>query len=70
MASNNLLFIILAVLVGVDLFSTLRSGRAHTRFHGTVTREHRPDRFWRYVWGDWAVLGFCVVTLFWGLLTP
>jgi len=43
---------------------TLRTGRAHGK-DGTITREGQPRRFWRYVYGDYAVFGLCAGILLW-----
>jgi hypothetical protein len=63
------LALVLAALVGGDLARTLRTGRAHGKF-GTITRAHQPQRFWRYVYGDYAVLVLCAVMLLWALISP
>ena len=60
---------VLMAAVGLDLIRTLRTGRARGK-GGTITRERRPERFRRYVYGDWAVLGLCVVGFFWALIWP
>ena len=48
----------LALLVGWDLVSTLRTGRARGKF-GTIWRQTRPAHFWRYVYADYAMLALC-----------
>jgi hypothetical protein len=53
-----------------DLFRTLRSGRARTWMNGVATRERQPGRFWRYVYGGWAVLVFFAGALVWWLVWP
>jgi hypothetical protein len=63
------LALVLAALVGGDLARTLRTGRAHGKF-GTITRAKQPGRFWRYVYGDYAVLVLCAVMLLWALISP
>jgi hypothetical protein len=47
--SNYILLIdcIVAAFVTFDLVRTLRTGRAHTWMHGTVTRKHQSFRYWR-----------------------
>lgn len=55
--------------VGLDLLRTLRTGRAWGK-GGTITRERRPERFRRYVYGDWAVLGLCAIGFLWALISP
>ena len=64
-----LIDVALAVLVAGDLVRTLRTGRARGRF-GTITRRGQPKRFWRYVYGSWAVLAFCAVLFLWILIAP
>ena len=59
----------LGALVGADLARTLRTGRARGK-DGTITRDGQPRRFWRYVYGDYAVLGLCAVILVWVLMSP
>jgi len=61
--------LLLAACVGFDLVQTLRTGRARGRW-GTITRKHRPDRFWRYVYGDYVVLGMCAAALVWIIVSP
>jgi hypothetical protein len=63
------LALVLAALVGGDLVRTLRTGRAHGKF-GTITRAKQPARFWRYVYGDYALLVLCAVMLLWSLISP
>jgi len=71
---RNVNFLLLDGLVAVyaafDLIRTLKSGRARTWMDGTATREHQPERFWRYVYGGWAVLALCAIGFFWALLWP
>ena len=61
--------LLLALMVGLDLVRTLRTGRARGR-GGTITRQHRPEKFWRYVYASWAMLGVCAVALVWMLVSP
>jgi len=53
-----LMDVALAALVSVDLARTLRTGRARSRL-GTITREMRPERFWRYIYASHVVLAAC-----------
>jgi hypothetical protein len=53
-----------ALVVFVDLVWTLRTGRARIWPGGTVTREHQPARYLRYVYADCAALAFCI-GVFW-----
>jgi hypothetical protein len=63
------LVLLVSVLVGLDLFRTLRTGRARAR--GTiVTRLHQPKRYWRYVYASCALLAGCAVALAWMLTRP
>jgi hypothetical protein len=48
----------LAAWTAVDLRRALVTGRARSR-SGTVTREHQPGPYWRYVYSNRAVLAFC-----------
>lgn len=59
----------LAAFVGIDLARALRTGRARGR-GGTITREKRPQRFWRYVYASCAVLAACVGLFLWILIAP
>ena len=52
------------IYVSYDLARTLRSGRAAGRF-GTITRQKRPERYWRYVYADCAALVVFAVILIW-----
>jgi hypothetical protein len=61
--------ITLMALVGLDLTYTLRTGRALGRW-GTITRQRRPERFWRYVYASYAVLATCVMLLIWAVVWP
>jgi hypothetical protein len=65
----KLLLLLAAAYAGFDLFRTLRTGRARGR-GGTITRKGRPDRYWRYVYGGFAVLLFFVAALVWAALWP
>lgn len=65
-----LLVITVALIQGIDLATTLRTGRAHGRWHGTMTREKQPRRFWRYVYSAWAVLILCAAVTVWALISP
>ena len=71
MSVRHLIFLVLlvSVLVGLDLFRTLRTGRARAR-GATVTRQHQPDRYWRYVYASCALLAGCAVALAWMLTRP
>jgi hypothetical protein len=55
--------------VGFDLVRTLQTGRARGRW-GTITRLHRPEKFWRYVYASCAGLAVCVVVLIWIIVSP
>jgi len=62
---NFVLFLdaVLAVWTAFDLRRALVTGRARLWLRGTVTREHQPGLYWRYVYSNWAVLAFCAVIL-------
>ena len=64
-----LLGLLLIVVVGADLVRTLRTGRARGRT-GTITREKRPERYWRYVYVSAAFLMLCFAALMWVLISP
>ena len=64
-----LLFFLLGAFVIADLANALRTGRARGRY-GTITRHGQPARFWRYIYGDYLVIGFCVAAIAWALLSP
>ncbi len=68
---HRLIFLILALgaLVTFDLIRTISTGRAHGKF-GVITRKGRPDRFRRYVYGDWIILALCAGTTLWMLISP
>jgi len=59
----------LATFVAIDLRKTLRTGRARGRF-GTITREKRPARYWRYVYASYVVLAACAGVFLWILIAP
>ena len=65
----KLLLLLVATYAGFDLIRTLRTGRARTRIT-TVTREHQPARYWRYVYSGIAVLVFFVAAFVWATLWP
>jgi hypothetical protein len=65
-----LLAVALAALVVIDLFKTLRTGRARSMWTGTFTREIEPQRFRRYVYGSYAALLFCAGLVLWALIWP
>jgi hypothetical protein len=71
MSVRHLIFLVLLVivLVGLDLFRTLRTGRARAR-SSTITRQHQPERYWRYVYASCAMLVLCAVALVWMLFWP
>jgi hypothetical protein len=60
----------LAALVVIDLFKTLRAGRARSMWTGTITREIEPQKFRRYVYGSYAVLMVCAGLVLWALIWP
>ena len=60
----------LAALVVIDLFKTLRTGRARSMWTGTFTREIEPQRFRRHVYGSYAVLMFCAGLVLWAFIWP
>jgi hypothetical protein len=64
-----LLVLLLSAAVSADLVHTLRTGRARGR-GGTITRQKRPEKFWRYVYANCAVLVFCAVVLLWVIISP
>jgi hypothetical protein len=63
------LVLLLSVLVGLDLFRTLRTGRARGRV-SNITRKGRPEKYWRYVYASCAVLVLCAVALLWMIISP
>ena len=64
-----LMDIALAAMVGTDLIRTLRTGRARGR-GGTITRQRRPEKYWRYVYASYAVLAACAGVFLWILIAP
>ena len=64
-----LMDVALAAFVGADLWRTLRTGRARGRF-GTIKRETRPEKYWRYVCASYAVLAICAGVFLWILVAP
>jgi len=64
-----LMDVALAALVGADLRKTLRTGRARGR-GGTITRQRRPEKYWRYVYASYAVLAACAGLFLWILIAP
>ena len=58
---NFILFLdaVLAAWTAFDLRRAPVTGRAQLWLGGTATREHQPWPYWRYVYSNWAVLGFC-----------
>jgi len=63
------LVLLLSVVVSVDLVHTLKTGRARGR-GGTVTRQKRPEKYWRYVYASCAVLAVCAVLLVGMMISP
>ena len=59
----------LAACVAFDLRRVLTTGRARGR-NGSVTREHQPARYWRYVYASYGVLAFCAALFLAVLLWP
>ena len=64
-----LLNLLLGALVGADLVRALRTGRARGR-SGFITKQKRPELYWRHVYGSCAVLVFCAVVLLWAIISP
>jgi hypothetical protein len=64
-----LLDLLLSALVSADLVRTLRTGRARGR-GGPITRQKRPERYWRYVYASCVILVLCVVVLLWAIISP
>jgi hypothetical protein len=64
-----LLNLLLSAAVSADLIRTPRTGRVHNRW-GTITRQGRPERYWRYIYASCAVLVFCAVVLLWAIISP
>jgi hypothetical protein len=58
---NFILFLdaVLAAWTALDLRRALVTGRARLWLGGTVTREHQPGPYLRYVYSNWAMLAFC-----------
>ena len=63
------LALVAAALVLVDLGITLRTGRARGR-SGTIFRDRQPDRFKRYIYGNYIALGLCAVMILWSAFSP
>lgn len=64
----RVMVVVLAAWTAFDLWRTLRTRRARTWMNGTATREHQPQRYWRYVYQAWAavilsVAAFLAVTI-------
>jgi hypothetical protein len=51
--------VVLTAYVIFDLRRVLTTGRARLWMRGTATREHQPERYWRYVYSAWGTLAFC-----------
>jgi hypothetical protein len=66
----NVLFLVVGAYAAFDLIRTLRTGRAHGRWSGTITRERQPKRFWRYVYAGCVVLAFFSAAFIWATLWP
>ena len=64
-----LMDVALAAFVGADLWQTLRTGRARGK-GGTITREKRPKKYWRYVYASYVVLAACAGLFLWILIAP
>ena len=64
-----LLDLLLSALVAADLARTLRTGRARGR-GGIITRQKRPEKYWRYVYASCVVLVVCAVVLVWAIVSP
>jgi hypothetical protein len=65
-----LIALVVAAIVGFDLVRTIRTGRGlPNRITTTVTRK-QPQRFRRYLYGDWIVLAFCAALILWALIRP
>jgi hypothetical protein len=64
-----LLDLLLSALVGIDLVRTLRTGRARGR-GSIITRQKRPERYWRYVYSSCFILVLCAVVLLWAIISP
>ena len=60
---------LLAAYIVFDLRRVLTTGRARGRF-GTVTREHQPQRYWRYVYSSWGMLTLCAALFVAVILWP
>ena len=59
----------LGAVVAADLVRALRTGRARGR-SGFITKQKRPELYWRHVYGSCAVLVFCAVVLLWAIISP
>ena len=64
-----LLNLLLSAAVSADLVFTLRTGRARGR-GGTITKQKRPKKYWRYIYANCALLVLCAVVLLWVLISP
>ncbi|HEV3176183.1 MAG TPA: hypothetical protein VGZ72_09355 [Stellaceae bacterium] len=64
-----LMDVALAAFVGFDLRRTLRTGLARGR-GGTITRQKRPEKYWRYVYSSYAMLAACAGLFLWILIAP
>ena len=54
----NILFLLVSAYAAFDLFRTLRTGRAHGRWSGTITRERQPKRIGANC--NWESLAFAL----------
>ena len=61
---------IVALVIALDLVRVLKSGRARIWLGGTVTREHQPKPYWRYVHVGYGMLVFCGAVLVWAVVWP
>jgi len=62
--------IFVTVLVVYDLARVLKTGQARSWLAVTVTRQHQPARYWRYVYSSYFVLAFLAATFLWATVWP
>jgi hypothetical protein len=60
--------VLAGALVGGELIRTLRTGKARGRW-GTITKQGRPDRYWRYVYSGYVALALCAAAAIWATVS-
>ena len=61
---------VVALAVALDLVRVLKSGRARVWLGVTVSRDHQPKPYWRYVYQGYGILVFCAAVLMWAAFWP